>query len=91
VAAFTAIASDGSVVSFPAAVIGSLTELTRYGVFYKPSAGYEVEEYPAPTRMATGSWLFIGWMSTSDVNGDFPSNPTPPGGWGGNDEMVIRE
>lgn len=91
VAEFTAIASDGSVVSFPAAVISSLTELTRYGVFYKPSAGYEVEEYPAPTRMATGSWLFIGWQSTSDTGGSFPSNPTPPGGWGGNDEMVIRE
>lgn len=91
VAAFTAIASDGSAVSFPAATIGSLTELTRYGVFYKSSGGYEVEEYPAPDRMATGSWLFIGWQSTSDTGGSFPSNPTPPGGWGGNDEMMIRE
>lgn len=91
VAEFTAIASDGSVVSFPATTITGLTELSRYGVFYKPSAGYEVEEYPAPNRMATGSWLFIGWQSTSDTGGSFPSNPTPPGGWGGNDEMMIRE
>lgn len=90
VAAFTAVAPDGQVVSLPAAVIAGLTSLTRYGVFWKASAGYEVEEYPAPNRMATGSWYFLGWTSTSDGGGAFPENPTPPGGWGGNNEMTAN-
>lgn len=89
VAAFTAVGPDGAVISFPAATVSGLNELTRYGVFWKPGAGYEVEEYPAPTRMAAGSWFFLGWTSTSDVGGSFPSNPTPPGGWGGNNEMEV--
>ena len=77
-------------VSLPAAVIEGLESLTRYGVFWKASAGYEVEEYPAPNRMATGSWYFLGWTSTSDGGGAFPENPTPPGGWGGNNEMTAN-
>ncbi len=91
VAAFTAVGPDGAVISFPAATISGLNELTRYGVFWKPGAGYEVEEYPAPDRMATGSWFFLGWTSTSDVGGSFPSNPTPPGGWGGNNETAVLQ
>lgn len=89
VAAFDAIGPDGAVISFPAASISGLSELTRYGVFWKPGVGYEVEEYPAPSRMATGSWFFLGWTSTSDSGGSYPSNPTPPGGWGGNNEMEV--
>lgn len=91
VEAFTAIGPAGEVVSFSAYVISGLDELTRYGVFWRSDAGYVVEVYPAPNNMAGGSYYFIGWMSTSDAGGEFPSNPTPPGGWGGNNEMVIRE
>lgn len=89
VVAFTAIAPNGSVLSFPATTIGGLAELTRYGVFWKIGAGYEVEPYPAPNHMAVGSWYFVGWQATSDGGGDFPSNPTPPGGWGGYSEREL--
>lgn len=87
--AFTAIDTDGTMVSFPADTITDLAELTRYGVFYRADVGYEVEAHPATAHMQTGSWIFLGWMATSDTGGDFPSNPTPPGGWGGNNHQEV--
>lgn len=89
VAAFSAFGPAGEEVEFPAEVIGGLDELTRYGVFYRPSTGYAVEVYPAPINMATGSWYFIGWQSTSDALGEYPGNPAPPPGWGGDSERVM--
>nr|WP_314437619.1 hypothetical protein [uncultured Brevundimonas sp.] len=79
----------GEEIVIPAGSVTDLAPLTNYGVFWKAGAGYEVEPYPAPIRMASGSWVFIGWQATAGAGGEFPSNPTPPGGWGGSGEAVI--
>lgn len=86
IVAFDATMANGSVVSIPAGSVPGLTELTTYGVFWKEGVGFEAEVQPATNHMTSGSWVFIGWQSTSDALGDYPSNPTPPGGWGGSGE-----
>lgn len=91
VAAFSGVVEgSGSAVSFPAASITGLSASTQYGVFYRTDAGYQVEVYPAATRMTTGSWVFIGWQSTPDGGGVFPTPPAPPGGWGGDTASPSR-
>lgn len=89
VTAFTAVGPAGEALSFPAATIGGLSPMTRYGVFYRADIGYSLEVSPAPNNMQRGSFYFIGWQSTSDGAGGYPDVPTPPGGWGGNNEMAI--
>jgi len=86
---FDATMGDGSVVAIPAGTITGLANLTTYGVFWKDGAGFEAEAQPATNHMTTGSWIFVGWQATSDSGGSYPSNPTPPGGWGGSGEAVI--
>ncbi|MFC5370940.1 hypothetical protein ACFPIF_00135 [Brevundimonas faecalis] len=88
---FTATLPNGDVVVVPAGAVPGLTALTNYGVFWKEGAGFEVEVYPATNHMTTGSWIFIGWQATSDAGGAFPSNPTPPGGWGGSGESNVQQ
>lgn len=84
---FDGILSDGSAVTIPAGTITGLSELTRYGVFWKDGVGFDAEPYPATAHMQTGSWIFIGWQATPDeaTGTTYPSNPTPPGGWTGDD------
>ncbi|HWW11919.1 MAG TPA: hypothetical protein VN018_05330 [Brevundimonas sp.] len=86
---FTGLDTDGTLIVFPAAVIDGLAELTRYGVFWRGDVGYEVEVHPAPNHMQTGSWIFLGWMSTSDAGGDYDPDPVPPGGWGGSNQQEV--
>ncbi|MNQ28498.1 hypothetical protein D3C85_417910 [compost metagenome] len=88
---FTATMPNGDVVVIPAGTVPGLTALTNYGVFWKEGAGFEVEVYPATSHMTAGSWIFIGWQATSDAGGAFPSNPTPPGGWGGSGESNVQQ
>lgn len=90
IVAFDATMADGSVVSIPAGSVPGLVELTTYGVFWKEGVGFEAEVQPATNHMTSGSWVFIGWQSTSDAGGDYPANPTPPGGWGGSGESNIQ-
>lgn len=92
VQAFSAYMQDGSTIQVPAASVSGLSASTSYGVFWKEGLGFEVEPDPAPNHMTSGSWLFIGWQTTSDAAGDFPTRPKPPGGWGGDQPaMVIME
>lgn len=86
---FDATLADGTVVTVPAGTVTGLSQSTTYGVFWKEGVGFEAEPQPATNHMTTGSWLFVGWQATSDTGGAFPSNPTPPGGWGGSGEAVI--
>ena len=44
----------------------------------------------ALVRMSNPDWVFIGWQATSDTGGSYPSSPTPPGGWGGNNQLEIQ-
>lgn len=90
VVTFDATLPNGEVVTIPAGSISGLDPLTNYGVFWKEGAGFSVEVSPATNHMTTGSWIFIGWQATSDAGGGFPSNPTPPGGWGGSGESNVQ-
>lgn len=85
---FAATMADGTVVTIPAGSITGLTQLQTYGVFWKAGVGFEAELQPATNHMTTGSWIFVGWQDTSDAMGDFPTRPTPPGGWGGDNATV---
>lgn len=88
---FTATMDDGAPVAIPDGTITGLSELTSYGVFWKDGAGFEAEVSPAPNHMSTGSWIFIGWQDTSDGAGSYPTNPPPPGGWGGDSQFERRD
>lgn len=77
----------GETITIPAGEITGLEALTVYGVFWKDGVGFEAEVSPASTHMTTGSWIFIGWQATSDGAGGYPSTPTPPGGWGGDQQV----
>jgi hypothetical protein len=90
VEAFTLVKPDGTSVALPADTVTGLDALTTYGVFWREDLGYEVEAYPAPTRMQTGSYVFLGWIATSDALGAFPPPPTRPGGYGGDGAAYDR-
>lgn len=79
----------GETITIPAGSISGLDPLTNYGVFWKEGAGFSAEPAPATGHMTAGSWVFIGWQATSDAGGEYPSNPTPPPGWGGSGEQVV--
>lgn len=83
IAAFDAYMEDGTTISIPAGSITGLTASTAYGVFWRQSTGFAAEVSPAPDRMRSGSWIFIGWQSTGDGAGGYPPSPPPPPGWGG--------
>jgi hypothetical protein len=68
---------------FAAETISGLAASTRYGVFGRNGDDYEVEVEPAISHLTSDAWVFIGWVSTPDGGGTYPSTPTPPPGWGG--------
>jgi hypothetical protein len=83
IAAFDAVLSDGSSVSFGSDTIGSLLSDTSYGVFWNPATpGYEAHVSPSLTQMANPALVLIGTQSTSS-GGTFTPPPTPPDGGGG--------
>lgn len=82
IAAFDAVLSDGSSISFSAASINSLTSDTTFDVFWNPATpGYEVHASPALTQMANPALVYLGAQRTS-VGGTFtpPADPPPGGG-----------
>jgi len=80
----TAVLDDGRSLSLPAGDIGGLNEATSYGLFWNlGTSAYEIEAYPAATRMASASFVFIVWQSTLNDDGTAPSGETPPPGYGG--------
>lgn len=83
VSAHGAVDGWGEPVSLPSTTITGLSDATLYGVFWREDVGYEVEPYPATTRMASGSWLFLGWQTTPDASGDFAVPAAPPAGYAG--------
>jgi hypothetical protein len=83
VAAFDAVLTDGSAMSFPAATLASLTAGTAYAVFWNPAtSGYVAAVSPALTQMANPALVLVGNQSTS-FGGTFTPPPSPPGGGGG--------
>jgi hypothetical protein len=85
VAAFDGILDDGTSISFPSDT--SLTGLasgTKFGVFWDiANEVYTATVEPSETEMASNSYVFLGWSSTS-TDGGFPTPPSVPPGWGGN-------
>ncbi|WP_341020664.1 hypothetical protein [Brevundimonas diminuta] len=88
---FDAYMDDGTTISIPAGTITGLASSRRWGVFWRSDLGFQAEEHPAAVRMTTGQWIFLGWASTSDAGGSYPTPPPPPPGWGGSNgnEMVV--
>lgn len=84
VVAFSGVLPDGSTLNFPAAALTGLASLTQYGIFWRADVGYAaLPGNFASNALAMGSWIFIGWQATAGSGGEYPENPTPPGGWGG--------
>lgn len=86
VASFNVVVSDGEV-AVPGGPIPGLTASKTYGVFYKPDVGLAASELPAFDYMSGavdgGGWIFLGWQSTDNGAGEFPTRPTLPPGSGG--------
>lgn len=84
VTAFSGIVTDGTEVSIPAGTLTGLDPLTNYGVFWREADGLVAVELPATDYFMTGSWVFIGWQATPDVDGTtYPTPTPPPDGYGG--------
>lgn len=84
IVAFSGVLPDGSTLNLPPTSLTGLASLTQYGVFWRSDVGYAaLPGNFASNALALGSWVFIGWQATSDTGGAYPTNPTPPGGWGG--------
>ncbi len=82
IAAFSAVLSDGSAISFGAGTINSLASDTNYAVFWNPATpGYEVHVSPALTQMANPALVILGTQRTS-IGGSYtpPADPPPGGG-----------
>ncbi|WP_230770717.1 hypothetical protein [Sphingomonas sp. Leaf4] len=87
VTAFTGVLDDGRSIAFPAADIAAGSGIT-YGLFYDLSAGtYSIVASPALAERASPAFAFLGWSTTSS-GGTYPTQPTPPPGWGGNGQYV---
>lgn len=83
IAAFNAVLSDGSSISFSSATISGLASDTSFGVFWNPATpGYQANASPALTQMANPALVLIGTQRTS-AGGTFTPPPDPPGGGGG--------
>lgn len=80
IAAFDAVLSDGSTVSFSTDSIDLLTSDTAYAVFWNPATpGYEAHVSPALTQMADAGLVFLGVQRTSS-GGTYTPPADPPGG-----------
>nr|AGU09790.1 hypothetical protein [uncultured organism] len=68
----------------PVGQTDGLEGATSYALFWNlTTSTYEVEAYPATTRMASRDHLFIVWQSTLNADGTAPEGETPPPGYGG--------
>lgn len=74
---------------FIGTTLTGLTGSTTYGVFGRDGTDYEVEAAPAVDHLTSDAWVFIGWQSTPDGGGAYPSTPTPPPGWGGDRSQEV--
>ncbi|MGJ0236991.1 phage tail protein [Novosphingobium fluoreni] len=84
VTAASAVLDDGRTIALPSSSIAGLDKATSYGLFWNLTASaYEVEAYPAATRMASAGYVFIVWQSTLNADGTAPAGDTPPPGYGG--------
>jgi hypothetical protein len=84
IAAFDGTLDNGDVVSFAGDTITGLDPLSKYGVFFDLIAlTYSAALQPATAERADSDLAFLGWQSTSDGGGTYPSAPTPVPGAGG--------
>lgn len=80
IAAASGVTTTGVSMSTPADSVTGLSASTVYGVFWNTgTSGFELEAYPAETRMADPAMLFFNWQATSDGADVYPSG----GGGGG--------
>ena len=83
IVAFDATLNTGEELTLPADTLSGLASGTYFGVFRDRSAGaYIAVQAPATSQHADRDNIFLGWMSTS-TGGSYPTQPTPPGGYGG--------
>jgi hypothetical protein len=82
--AFTATIDDGRVLNFPAQTITGLTPATIYLVLWNLDTGaFEAVPAPAVDQVASDRYVIVREMTTANVDGTYPANPTAPGGDGG--------
>lgn len=87
VATFDGVLDDGRSVSFPAADLPAAPGET-FGLFYPVAGGaYSLVPSPALAERGSPANVFLGWITTS-AGGTYPTQPTPPGGWGGNGQYA---
>lgn len=75
--------NDTAPEDFDAATVGDLTPFTRHAVFGRDVDDYVAIPSPADDYFANPSWVFIGWHTTTDAGGAYPTPPTRPPGNGG--------
>ena len=83
--AISATIDDTRVLLLAGTTLTGLTAGTYYGVFYEiDTATFTAFAYPATAQMASDAYVHLGWQSTQvSGGGSYPTNPTPPGGYGG--------
>ena len=91
VLAHRAFFSDAAPIDFAAGTVSGLSAATAYGVFGNEAGVYEAEPSPSLTHMTDPNWVLIGFQATANTGGGtFPDNPTPPGGWGGDNPRYVE-
>jgi len=85
VTSFTGVTDAGDSISFPGESITGLDNLTSYAVLWNLDTGaYEaVAHASADIALASSSYVFLGWQSTSGPSGGYVEPDPAPGGWGG--------
>ncbi|WBH17046.1 phage tail protein [Sphingomonas radiodurans] len=84
IAASSVMLDTGQSLVLPSVSIPSLTDGTFYNLFWNTGTrAYEVELDPAPTRLASPSFVFIVRQGTLNTDGTPPDVEAPPPGYGG--------
>lgn len=84
IVAFDATIDDGRMLSFPAQEIDGLTPGTTYLVLWDLTAmTFVAVPAPALNESASSNYVIVRQMTTQNVDGTYPSEPTAPGGDGG--------
>ena len=74
---------------FEAATLTGLANSTTFGVFGRNGSEYEAEASPALAHQTSDAWVFIGWQTTPDGGGTYPTPDPPPPGSGGTGDTPL--
>lgn len=83
VEAFSANIDDGSRIDFPAITITGLLSGTRYAVLWSLPQQRYIVELPNEGGVLSSDNVIVAFYATAIEGGTYPSEPTPPGGYGG--------